>query len=74
MTVTPCRQLQNRIHDSGCWKNVLFRRRTESAESAGEHVELSCDAGGVDSSPLKIEVTTPNAQNFEVKFDLENLR
>jgi len=56
------------------WDLYPFRDAQTSVESAGEHVELSCDARSVDSSPLKIEVKTPNAQIFEVKFDLENLR
>src|ERR1700730_12046990 len=38
MAVIPCRQLQNRIHDSDCWKNVLLTFRFCSTARS-----ISCD-------------------------------
>ena len=49
MAVIPRRQLQNRIHDSDCWKNVLFHRRTECKP---RNIRADEDYTLLDYSPL----------------------
>jgi len=56
------------------WELYPFRDARNSAESAGEHIELACDAGDVADSPLKISVKTPDGKSFEVEFDLQQLK
>ena len=64
--------LATKIVDS--WEIYPFRDARDSKESAGEHVELSCDAADVSNAPLKISVRTPDGNEFEVEFDLQEIR
>lgn len=50
------------------------RDENTRAESIGEHIEISCRAGKLDGSILKIEVDTPDGQHAETEFDLSRIR
>lgn len=45
-----------------------------SLPGIGEHVQLDFNAGGIDSSPLTIEIDTANGQHAETTFDLTKLK
>jgi hypothetical protein len=42
--------------------------------SIGEHVQMDFDAGKIESSPLTIEIDTPNGRHAETTFDLSTLK
>ena len=56
------------------WDLNTFRDAATSEESVGQHVELTCSADKVDSSPLTVEVDTPDGQHAETTFDLDEIK
>jgi hypothetical protein len=64
MAVIPCRQLQNRIHDSDGWKNVLFSGQSVRSDSPKPE-GMSCRIGFPFSTKgiLRAEVRGPIEQN-----------
>lgn len=52
----------------------VFRDAETSQESIGQHVELQCNADKIDSSPLTIEVETPDGQHAETTYDLSEIK
>jgi hypothetical protein len=58
---------------SDSWQLTSFRDASTSVESVGEHVQLEYPAEKIDSSRLKIQITTPDGQHAETTFDLAKL-
>ncbi|MFZ1204960.1 MAG: hypothetical protein WAN97_11650 [Candidatus Acidiferrales bacterium] len=56
------------------WDLTVFRDAETSVESVGQHVELTCRAEKIDSSPLTVEVETPDGQRAETTFDLAEMK
>jgi hypothetical protein len=42
--------------------------------SIGEHVQMEFDAGKIESSPLTIEIDTPNGRHADTTFELSTLK
>lgn len=51
-----------------------FQDSESVAPSIGEHIELEFKPEKIESSPLLIEIDTPNGQHVETTFDLAKLR
>jgi hypothetical protein len=43
-------------------------------KKASEHIELKCNADKIDSSPLTVEVETPDGQHAETTYDLSKIK
>jgi hypothetical protein len=56
------------------WDLNTFRDAATSEESIGQHIELTCSAEKIDSSPLTVEVDTPDGQHAETTFDLAEIK
>jgi hypothetical protein len=56
------------------WDLNIFRDAATSEESIGQPVELKCSAERIDSSPLTVEVETPDGQHAETTFDLSGIK
>ena len=56
------------------WELYPFRDAQTLAESPGEHIELACDAGSIESAPLKVEVKAPDRKDYTVEFDLTSVQ
>lgn len=56
------------------WDLNTFRDAATSEESIGQHVELTCSGEKIDSSPLTVEVDTPDGQHAETTFDLAEIK